>query len=341
MRWNLVIIQAALIIGNNAQQPIYNDTANWPQNSNGLSQLFHTMPYYPDAIELEYQGRIPSYISGTVYRNGPGIYEWGNTTYDHMFDPNGILQAIRIQDGRVMYNSNVIKSRNYHSNNDAQQIIKPEIGTYAEPDWVTTNSDGTPIEVESVIIENRLAFLDALGYSTDNTIIQTYPIFGRLVSMSETPYWNYHDPYTLETLGQLDVTKSKNFPKGFLCITQTAHPHFDRKTGDLHNVMSCLKLPSKDNIIPRVAYIPYAARNAARKSSNQFLNPSSEKDIIDSIEFGEPFYNTVPTDLSVRYFHMLLVTENYIIVLFTSLKIDMVKMLGGVIVDTEPMTKVN
>ena len=172
----LIIPQLALVFGATDRAAIYNDTTNWPQNSGGITQLFHTMPYYPEAIELEYRGRLPNYISGTFYRNGPGIYEWGDTSYDHFFDPSGVIQAVRIKDGRVMYNSNVIKSRNYNANKDAQKIVKPELGTYGEPDWVTTNSDGTPIDDQSVIIENRLQFFLQMSFPTDNTLIQTWCI---------------------------------------------------------------------------------------------------------------------------------------------------------------------
>ena len=153
-------------------------------------------------------------------------------------------------------------------------------------------------------------------------------------------FWNIHDPYTLETVGQVDIEKSKNYPTGVKCITQTAHPHFDMKTGDLHQVMACMELPSEDHLLPRVSYIPYVLRNAARDASNQFLNPMPLQEMIDSIEFGVPFYNTRQTEFVVRYFHMFVVTENYIIVPFTSVRFDLSLMLPGVIVDTQPLTEV-
>ena len=337
-----ILPQLALVFGaTDRATAINNDTTNWPQHNYGMEQMFHTMPYYPEAVELEYRGRLPNYISGTFYRNGPGIYEWGETTYKHFFDPSAVIQAVRIKDGRVMYNSNVIKSRNYNANKDAQKIIKPELGTYGEPDWVTANPDGTPIEDEATIIENRLKFFLLMGFPTDNTLIQTYPICGNLVSMTETMFWNIHDPYTLETLGQLDISKSKNFPPGITCVTQTAHPHFDMKTGDLHQVMGCMKLPSEDNLIPKVAYLPYVLRNASRDASNQFLNPLSMQEMVDSIEFGSPFYNKRQTDYVLRYFHMFVVTENFIIVPFTSLKFDLGLMVPGVILEAQPLTEVN
>jgi len=72
--------------------------------------------------------------------------KYGETKFDHYFDPHAVLQGIKIKDGRIAYNSNYIKSRNYQSNTDAGKIVKPEVGTYGEPDWVAHNEDGTSIE---------------------------------------------------------------------------------------------------------------------------------------------------------------------------------------------------
>jgi carotenoid cleavage dioxygenase-like enzyme len=85
---------------------------------------------------------------------------------------------------------------------------------------------------------------------------------GHLMSMTETMFWNIHDPYTLETIGQMDIKKSKNYPDGFFCVTQTAHPHFDLKTGDLYNILGCMQFPrgSEDLLVPKVAYLPFTLR---------------------------------------------------------------------------------
>jgi len=72
----------------------------------------------------------------------------------------------------MTYHSNIIKSRNYHQNKDAGKIIKPEIGTYGEPDWVTIRPDGSEITDQAEIVQNRLEFFTTMGFATDNTLIQ-------------------------------------------------------------------------------------------------------------------------------------------------------------------------
>ena len=51
--------------------------------------------------------------------------------------------------------------------------MKPEIGTYGEPDWVTQHPDGTLIEEEDIVLQNRVQFFKEKGFATDNTLIQS------------------------------------------------------------------------------------------------------------------------------------------------------------------------
>ena len=53
--------------------------------------------------ELEVSGSIPSWLSGTLVRNGPARYEVGDRTLNHWFDGLAMLHAFGFQDGRVSY----------------------------------------------------------------------------------------------------------------------------------------------------------------------------------------------------------------------------------------------
>ena len=92
---------------------------------------------------------------------------------------------------------------------------------------------------------------------------------------------------------------------------------------------------------PRVAYLPYVLRGAMRDPDNQFVNPLSPEEFLDSFEFGTPFYNEHVTDFYLRYFHMITVTEKYIIAPLNALKIDMAPMLEGVFKNTLPLSEVS
>lgn len=54
-----------------------------------------------EEIELEVEGKLPTWIEGTFVRNGPGMYKGMR----HMFDGYAMLAKFSFSDGRVMYKS--------------------------------------------------------------------------------------------------------------------------------------------------------------------------------------------------------------------------------------------
>ena len=77
-----------------------------------------------------------------------GKYEFGNASYNHIFDPSGLIQRIHIQNSEIMYNSRFVRSRNWKENMKANTVIYPEIGTWGEDFFVAHNEDGSDIEDE-------------------------------------------------------------------------------------------------------------------------------------------------------------------------------------------------
>ena len=101
------------------------------------------------SIRLETYGHIPNHLYGSFIRTGPGKYEFGNSSYDHVFDPIGVLQKMSFSNGKITYTSQFINCDHYEANQQAGKIVRAELGTYAEDDWVTMNEDGSLIEDSS------------------------------------------------------------------------------------------------------------------------------------------------------------------------------------------------
>ena len=70
-------------------------------------------------MKLTVRGRIPKWVEGHFYRNGPGKYEFGNVTFGHIFDPSAIVQQVEIRNSEMFYNSRYVKTRNYKANLEA------------------------------------------------------------------------------------------------------------------------------------------------------------------------------------------------------------------------------
>ena len=82
----------------------------WPVDITNLGRMFQTMKENPDFIKLNPEGKIPDWLEGSLLRNGPGKYEFGNDTFKHFFDPSAIIQGkviFRIESEKTSLLSNM------------------------------------------------------------------------------------------------------------------------------------------------------------------------------------------------------------------------------------------
>lgn len=52
-------------------------------------------------VPLRVEGRVPEALRGTMYRNGPGLFQLFGHRYRHWFDGDGLISAVRFEDGRA------------------------------------------------------------------------------------------------------------------------------------------------------------------------------------------------------------------------------------------------
>lgn len=56
--------------------------------------------WFSDFLFTEIEiGNIPSWLQGTLLRNGPGIFSVGDTSYNHWFDGLAIMHSFAFKDG--------------------------------------------------------------------------------------------------------------------------------------------------------------------------------------------------------------------------------------------------
>lgn len=151
-----------------------------------------------EAPDLEIVGELPRDLNGTFYRNGPnpafeppGRYHW--------FDGDGMIHAIRLEDGRASYRNRWVASAGLAEERAAGHAFYPGIfGLEAS---------------ETPIIKN-----------TANTNIVWHA--GKLLALMEAALPTQLRPDTLETLGEYDF-------RGRLGGAMTAHPKLDPETGEM------------------------------------------------------------------------------------------------------------
>lgn len=87
-----------------------------------------------DPIEGHIKGHIPTWLNGSLLRNGPGNWKVGEMTFQHLFDCSALLHRFAIKNGHVTYQNRFIQTETLKKNTAAQRIVVTEFGTAAVPD---------------------------------------------------------------------------------------------------------------------------------------------------------------------------------------------------------------
>ncbi|KAL3862653.1 hypothetical protein ACJMK2_008607 [Sinanodonta woodiana] len=253
----------------------------------GLHTLYRTIDEHTKPIEGRIVGTIPTWINGSLYRNGPGIYEVGETKYNFFFDPLAIFQRFHIHNGKAFYQSRILKSDTYKANMAAKKIVVSEFGTFAVPDPCQSTFKG---------------FLSFFGY--DNTLVNYFPFEDEIYATSESNFVHRVDPETLDSLGKVNMSD-------YVAVNaSSAHAHYDAD-GTLHNVGSV------HGMSPEICFVRFTPKGQKEKGSLEGSEFSSGK-IVASIPSSRR--------LGMSFVHSFAMTENYYVVVEQPLFFDFLKL---------------
>lgn len=162
----------------------------------------------PQEVELEVEGTLPAVLSGTLHRVGPARWRVGSDRYEHWFDGDAAVHAIRLDRGRCWYRSRFVVSAESRAETAAGRRL--HAGFWTPP-------PGGPLA--------RLGRFRPKNTGSINVVAHG----GRLLALSEggPPY--RLDPDTLATLGTDDLGVLRD-GDGF-----SAHPKFDPASGECWN----------------------------------------------------------------------------------------------------------
>ena len=134
--------------------------------------------------KLPVDGEIPSWLSGSLIRNGPGTFEAGGQRFAHWFDGLAMLRKYDFADGAVRYTNRFLRSEAYA---DAQEGRAS--GQFA------TGVGG---------LRSAIGWLRRLGppEPTDNANVHVAALDGSVVALTEVPRWTAVDRETLATEGR-------------------------------------------------------------------------------------------------------------------------------------------
>ncbi|HWX73929.1 MAG TPA: carotenoid oxygenase family protein, partial [Solirubrobacteraceae bacterium] len=156
--------------------------------------------------ELELDGTLPAWLSGSLLRTGPAKFEVGEQRMRHWFDGLAMLHRFTLAGGQVSYGNRFLESRSYRAARERGEIAYGEFAT--DP-------------CRSLF--KRVQTLFSTAALPDNANVNVARLGERYVAMTETPLPVQFDP---ETLAAAQVR-----PYQVPGELSTAHPHGDRASG--------------------------------------------------------------------------------------------------------------
>ncbi|XP_041988121.1 carotenoid isomerooxygenase-like [Aricia agestis] len=238
-------------------------------------------------------GTIPTWLRGSLLRNGPGSLKVGSMRYKHLFDSAALLHRFSIHDGTVTYQSRFLRSQTYKRNRAANRIVVTEFGTQAVPDPCHT-------------IFDRVSAIFSPGEAmSDNAMISLYPFGDEIYAFTEAPIIHRIDPVTLDTL------ERRNLAESVALINHTSHPHV-MPNRDVYNVgMSIVRGRLKHVVVK----FPFSEKGDMFSTAR----------IVGSIKPRWP--------LHPAYMHTFGVTENYFVIVEQPLSVSIVSVVRNQIVN--------
>ncbi|XP_038123629.1 beta-carotene oxygenase 1, like [Cyprinodon tularosa] len=247
----------------------------------------------PEPVKAEVKGSVPSWLQGTLLRNGPGLFSVGNSEYNHWFDGLSLIHSFTFSGGEVTYRSKYLKSETYKRNIKADRIVVSEFGTMVYPD-----------PCKNIFARAMTHFRNIIPDFTDNNLINIIRYGKDYYASSEVNYINQVDPNSLETVSR------ENYRNHIAVNLATAHPHYDREGNTFNMGTAIIGLGRPKYVIFKVP------GNASDKDPKK---PALRKvQQMCSIPFRSTLYPS--------YFHSFGMTENYIVFVEQSFKLDIIKL---------------
>lgn len=172
-----------------------------------LERLFAEEPREQSCFIKEIEGEVPEFIRGTYYLNGPARFRRGGFKYRHWLDGDGMVCALRVENGRAHFTSRWVRSAKLNVEEEARHSVFRAFGTGFAGDRLK----------RGLMLESPVN-------------VSVYPYAGALLAFGEQGLPWELDPLTLETRGEYNFGGCLNEVSPF-----AAHPKFDAATGEMFN----------------------------------------------------------------------------------------------------------
>lgn len=157
------------------------------------SEIFQEVLDHPQAILAEVDGNVPTWISGTFLRAGPGRYTWNDSSYNHWFEGDALLYRFHIADGKVEFSSKFLESNSYRESCLRNRIARPNFATHVLPDPCKN------------ILQRYMSYFFGDEKQTDNCNVAVVKIKDNICATADLPTMWKIDENTLESMFPIDI----------------------------------------------------------------------------------------------------------------------------------------
>src|SRR5262245_4911681 len=122
----------------------------------------------------EVEGALPRELSGTLYRNGPGLFERGGVKKWNLLDGDGMLRVTSFSDGRARFRTRFVRTAKYEAEQKAGAFLYPTWATPASGSF--TNIPSRSQAGITPVIKNGVLFAFdevSVPYTLDPTSLAT------------------------------------------------------------------------------------------------------------------------------------------------------------------------
>ena len=210
----------------------------------GFNLGFKSLTAETHLRHLPVDGKMPKWLTGSLLRNGPALFEIGEEKFNHWFDGLAMLHAFSFDCGGVSYRNRFLRSSAYKAWKKEGRIKYSELATDPAPDPCRQIFSG-------------VSTMPVLG-KIPNANVSIEKLAGEFRALTEIPIPVRFNPKFLKSFGT-----DGEMMQGRL---GTAHPHHDHATGERLSYEIELVPPSGLRIISEkrgrrreLAFIPQAS----------------------------------------------------------------------------------
>ena len=187
-------------------------TSSSPVAAAGYRVGFTTQDRETATDALPVEGDLPSWLTGTLVRAGPGRFEVGGQRYRHWFDGLAMLHRFGFANGRVSYANRFLNTRAYRAAEETGRISYGEFAT----------------DPCRTLFQRFISVFSPKA--TDNAAVNVVRLGEDYLALTDPAMPVAFEPETLRTLGVTGSARALRSVRGQL---STAHPHRDRERGEL------------------------------------------------------------------------------------------------------------